>query len=189
MTLRETKSTISRPKNQFHGSGTHSKRKWSRRNGTGPPKAESPVATGAPPAVSPLSGNTGTQRRLQSIADNTKATADNTKKVGPGDIIFKNLPRATGFAWRISGSACHTAISISSGNARSWGHYFRDRRHTGPGISSVTAPTGGAPIFNIIFNDVGKRTDQELERMMRNVVRDAMASTGRINRGSFRDRE
>ncbi|MDK3206258.1 hypothetical protein, partial [Escherichia coli] len=37
---------------------------------------------------------TGTQRRLQSIADNTKATADNTKKVGPGDIIFKNLPRA-----------------------------------------------------------------------------------------------
>lgn len=33
-------------------------------------------------------------RRLQSIDSNTKATADNTKKIGPGDIVFKNLPRA-----------------------------------------------------------------------------------------------
>ncbi|WP_374191063.1 hypothetical protein [Candidatus Symbiopectobacterium sp. 'North America'] len=33
-------------------------------------------------------------RRLQNIDSNTKTTADNTKKIGPGDIIFKNLPRA-----------------------------------------------------------------------------------------------
>lgn len=42
----------------------------------------------------PLTGDNGTMRRLQNIDSNTKATADNTKKIGPGDIIFKNLPRA-----------------------------------------------------------------------------------------------
>jgi TP901 family phage tail tape measure protein len=100
-----------------------------------PKKAESPVTTGAPPAASPLSGNTGTQRRLQSIADNTKATADNTKKVGPGDIIFKNLPRALALRGAYQ-EARYTAISTASGNARSWRHYFSDSSHTGPGIGS-----------------------------------------------------
>ncbi|MBM6456754.1 hypothetical protein JSY09_18265, partial [Klebsiella pneumoniae] len=46
-----------------------------------------------------------------------------------------------------------------------------------------------APFFQLIFNDVGKRSDQELEKMVRTVVRDAMASTRKTNRGSFRDRE
>ncbi|EPP4979581.1 phage tail tape measure protein, partial [Klebsiella pneumoniae] len=44
-----------------------------------------------PPAIT---GDNVTLRRLNSIADNTKATANNTKKIGPGDIVFKNLPRA-----------------------------------------------------------------------------------------------
>ncbi|EPP4979576.1 phage tail tape measure protein, partial [Klebsiella pneumoniae] len=59
-----------------------------------PKKTDSPVIAVPPPSSSPLSGDTGTQRRLNSIADNTKATANNTKKIGPGDIVFKNLPRA-----------------------------------------------------------------------------------------------
>ncbi|HHN8615096.1 TPA: phage tail tape measure protein, partial [Klebsiella quasipneumoniae] len=59
-----------------------------------PKKTDSPVIAGSPPPSSPLSGDTGTQRRLNSIADNTKATANNTKKIGPGDIVFKNLPHA-----------------------------------------------------------------------------------------------
>ncbi|MFB4731570.1 phage tail tape measure protein, partial [Enterobacter hormaechei subsp. steigerwaltii] len=49
---------------------------------------------GAPQPTSPLTGDNGTMRRLQSIDSNTKTTADNTKKIGPGDIVFKNLPRA-----------------------------------------------------------------------------------------------
>jgi hypothetical protein len=52
------------------------------------------VPPGAPQPTSPLTGDNGTMRRLQSIDSNTKATADNTKKIGPGDIVFKNLPRA-----------------------------------------------------------------------------------------------
>jgi hypothetical protein len=46
---------------------------------------------GKPPVIT---GDNGTLRRLNNIADNTKATANNTKKIGPGDIVFKNLPRA-----------------------------------------------------------------------------------------------
>ncbi|EPZ4631722.1 phage tail tape measure protein, partial [Escherichia coli] len=39
--------------------------------------------------------NTGTLRRLSKIADNTGKLVDETKKrIGPGDIVFKNLPRA-----------------------------------------------------------------------------------------------
>ncbi|WP_258787357.1 phage tail tape measure protein [Klebsiella pneumoniae] len=154
-----------------------------------PKKAESPVTTGAPPAASPLSGNTGTQRRLQSIADNTKATADNTKKVGPGDIIFKNLPRALALRGAYQ-EARVTPQSVPRVATPAAGGIISATAATQAPVSApVTAPTGGAPVFNITFNDVGKRTDQELERMMRNVVRDAMASTGRINRGSFRDRD
>ncbi|EFL1993401.1 phage tail tape measure protein, partial [Escherichia coli] len=38
--------------------------------------------------------NTGTLRRLSKIADNTGKLVDETKKrIGPGDIVFKNLPR------------------------------------------------------------------------------------------------
>ncbi|MFP9227896.1 hypothetical protein A0E43_04895 [Pectobacterium cacticida] len=43
----------------------------------------------------PLGNDHGTGRRLQKIADNTAGLLDETKKrIGPGDIVFKNLPRA-----------------------------------------------------------------------------------------------
>ncbi|EGG1131264.1 phage tail tape measure protein [Escherichia coli] len=154
-----------------------------------PKKSDSPITTGAPPAASPLSGNTGTQRRLQSIADNTKATADNTKKVGPGDIIFKNLPRALALRGAYQ-EARVTPQSVPRVATPAAGGIISATAATQAPVSApVTAPTGSAPVFNITFNDVGKRTDQELERMVRNVVRDAMASTNRNNRGSFRDRD
>lgn len=55
-------------------------------------------AVTAPPIAPPspvIAVDTGTQRRLQKIADNTGGMLDETKKrIGPGDIVFKNLPRA-----------------------------------------------------------------------------------------------
>ena len=154
-----------------------------------PKKSDSPVTTGAPPAASPLSGNTGTQRRLQSIADNTKATADNTKKVGPGDIIFKNLPRALALRGAYQ-EARVTPQSVPRVAAPAAGGIISTPAATPAPVSvPVSVPTGGAPVFNLVFNDVGKHTDQELERMVRTVVRDVMANTGRNNRGSFRDRD
>lgn len=154
-----------------------------------PKKTGSPVIAGSPPPSSPLSGDTGTQRRLSSIADNTKATANNTKKIGPGDIVFKNLPRALALRGayqearvipqpvpRVSAAAAGGVLSVPTATQ-------------GSTFAPVAASSGAAPFFQLVFNDVGKRSDQELEKMVRNAVRDAMASTRKVNRGSYRDRE
>lgn len=155
-----------------------------------PEKPASPVTTTAPPVNTPLSGNTGTQRRLQSIANNTKATADNTKKrVGPGDIIFKNLPRALALRGAYQEARISPRAVPRVGAPAAGGIISVPAATAAPVMAPVSASAGGAPVFNLVFNDVGKRTDQELEKMVRTVVRDALASTGRSNRGSFRDRE
>ncbi|HHS9279668.1 TPA: phage tail tape measure protein [Klebsiella michiganensis] len=142
---------------------------------------------GAKPPV--ITGDNGTLRRLNSIADNTKATANNTKKIGPGDIVFKNLPRALALRGayqearvipqpvpRVSAAAAGGVLSVPTVTQ-------------GATSAPVAASSGAAPFFQLVFNDVGKRSDQELEKMVRNAVRDAMASTRKANRGSYRDRE
>ncbi|HBM3129257.1 TPA: phage tail tape measure protein [Klebsiella michiganensis] len=154
-----------------------------------PKKTDSPVIAVPPPSSSPLSGDTGTQRRLNSIADNTKATANNTKKIGPGDIVFKNLPRALALRGayqearvipqpvpRVSAAAAGGVLSVPTATQ-------------GATSAPVAASSGATPFFQLVFNDVGKRSDQELEKMVHNAVRDAMASTRKANRGSYRDRE
>ncbi len=142
---------------------------------------------GAKPPV--VTGDNGTLRRLNSIADNTKATANNTKKIGPGDIVFKNLPRALALRGayqearvipqpvpRVSAAAAGGVLSVPTATQ-------------GATSAPVAASSGAVPFFQLVFNDVGKRSDQELEKMVRNAVRDAMASTRKANRGSYRDRE
>ncbi|HFS1363904.1 TPA: phage tail tape measure protein [Raoultella ornithinolytica] len=139
---------------------------------------------------SPLGGNGGgVQGHLKNIDTNTKATANNTKKVGPGDIVFKNLPRALALRGayqearvipqpvpRVSAAAAGGVLSVPTATQ-------------GATSAPVAASSGAAPFFQLVFNDVGKRSDQELEKMVRNAVRDAMASTRKANRGSYRDRE
>ncbi|WP_371337821.1 phage tail tape measure protein [Klebsiella quasipneumoniae] len=151
------------------------------------PLAQATVSAGTKPPV--ITGDNGTLRRLNSIADNTKATANNTKKIGPGDIVFKNLPRALALRGpyqearvipqpvpRVSAAAAGGILSVPTATQ-------------GATSAPVAAASGAAPFFQLVFNDVGKRSDQELEKMVRNAVRDAMASTRKTNRGSFRDRE
>ncbi|WP_271044698.1 phage tail tape measure protein [Klebsiella pneumoniae] len=151
------------------------------------PLAQATVSAGTKPPV--ITGDNGTLRRLNNIADNTKATANNTKKIGPGDIVFKNLPRALALRGpyqearvipqpvpRVSAAAAGGILSVPTATQ-------------GATSAPVAASSGAAPFFQLVFNDVGKRSDQELEKMVRNAVRDAMASTRKTNRGSFRDRE
>ncbi|HBU4169680.1 phage tail tape measure protein [Klebsiella pneumoniae] len=151
------------------------------------PLAQGTVSAGTKPPV--ITGDNGTLRRLNNIADNTKATANNTKKIGPGDIVFKNLPRALALRGpyqearvipqpvpRVSAAAAGGILSVPTATQ-------------GATSAPVAAASGAAPFFQLVFNDVGKRSDQELEKMVRNAVRDAMASTRKTNRGSFRDRE
>ncbi|MCH0814386.1 phage tail tape measure protein [Klebsiella pneumoniae] len=151
------------------------------------PLAQATVSAGTKPPV--ITGDNGTLRRLNNIADNTKATANNTKKIGPGDIVFKNLPRALALRGpyqearvipqpvpRVSAAAAGGILSVPTATQ-------------GATSAPVAAASGASPFFQLVFNDVGKRSDQELEKMVRNAVRDAMASTRKTNRGSFRDRE
>lgn len=148
-----------------------------------------PNLGGPPPPI--LTGDTGTQRRLGQIADNTKTTADNTKaaakRIGPGDIVFKNLPRA--LALRGAYQEARVMSQPASRIATSPGGVLSVPSATPAATAAPVSPPGGGPVVQVIFNDVGKRTDQELERMVRNALRDAMASTARYNRGSFRDRD
>lgn len=152
-------------------------------------KKEWKPSSTSPKPSTPLGEDNGTLRRLNNIADNTKATANNTKKIGPGDIVFKNLPRALALRGpyqetrvipqpvpRVSATAAGGILSVPTATQ-------------GATSAPVAASSGAAPFFQLVFNDVGKRSDQELEKMVRNAVRDAMASTRKTNRGSFRDRE
>lgn len=154
-------------------------------------------AAGTPVFVGPLqppggvlSGtHSGAAKNLSKIADNTKATADNTKKVGPGDIVFKNLPQALALRGayqearvipqpvpRVSAAAGGGILSVPVATQRSEN-------------APVYAASGGMPDVHIHFHDVGKYTQQELENMMRKIMREEVAGTRRSNRGSFRDRE
>lgn len=138
----------------------------------------------------PLGGETGTQRRLGKIADNTKAIADNTnvsKRIGPGDIIFKNLPRA--LALRGAYQETRVMPQPVPRVAAAAGGVLSVPAATQPASMAPVSAGGAGPTVQIIFQDTGKHTIQELERMARNAVRDAMAGAGRTNRGSFRDRD
>ncbi|MEZ7213864.1 phage tail tape measure protein [Klebsiella spallanzanii] len=152
-------------------------------------KKEWKPSSTTPKPSTPLGEDNGTLRRLNSIADNTKATANNTKKIGPGDIVFKNLPRALALRGayqearvipqpvpRVSAAAAGGVLSVPTATQ-------------GATSAPVAASSGAAPFFQLVFNDVGKRSVQELEKMVHNAVRDAMASTRKVNRGSYRDRE
>lgn len=153
-------------------------------------KAEVYKPAGDKPPV--ITGNNGTMRRLDNIANNTKATADNTKaakRIGPGDIVFKNLPRALALrgAYREARVIPQSVPRVSA--AAAGGVLSVPAATQAPGSAPVFATGGAAPVFNLNFYEVGQHSPRELEKMVRNAVRDAMASTNRNNRGSFRDRE
>lgn len=140
----------------------------------------------------PLGENTGTLRRLNNIANNTKTTADNTKaakRIGPGDIIFKNLPRALALRGAYQEARVYSQSVPRVSAAAAGGVLSVPAATQAPGSPPVSAPAGGAPVFNLNFYEVGQHSPRELEKMVRNAVRDLMASTSRNNRGSFRDRE
>ncbi|SCC61854.1 phage tail tape measure protein [Kosakonia oryziphila] len=149
---------------------------------------DAPAKTPLPMTTPPVIPESGTARRLKEISDNTKTTADNTKKIGPGDIVFKNLPQALALrgAYQearvipqpVPGVAASAAGGVLSVPAATQG-----------AVAAPVAAPSAAPVFQINFNDVGSKSVPELEKMVRDAVRDALATTNRANRGSFRDRD
>lgn len=155
-----------------------------------PKKAETPTASGT---VEPLTGDNGTMRRLSNIADNTKATADNTKRIGPGDIVFKNLPRALAVhgAWqeaRLAGSSVTVAPQLAPVVAAA----------SRPVVEAIRPPVSRSPAgrassggftgdIHVHLHNVMTQNPRELARTVGEMVKAELGKLTRSGRGSFRD--
>lgn len=112
-------------------------------------------AVTAPPIAPPspvIAADTGTQRRLQNIADNTGGMLDETQKqrIGPGDIVFKNLPKALAVhgAWQEAQSTPGASLAQLS---------------TRPAIASASVPIKPAPASLPIGGQGGKQASRQAQ--------------------------
>ncbi|CZV47440.1 phage tail tape measure protein [Enterobacter cloacae] len=150
-----------------------------------------------PPGYTPpLTGDNGTMRRLQSIDSNTKATADNTKKIGPGDIVFKNLPRALAVRgeWNESQLASTTTAGRLSERpavvAASLPVKQAELQPVGRSASNIPVATGGfTGEIHVHLHGVDRQDAREIGRIVADQVSAELARRERFNRGSFKDRD
>ncbi|EIF0348827.1 phage tail tape measure protein [Salmonella enterica] len=154
-----------------------------------PKKAE----TTPPVTVQPLTGDNGTMRRLSNIADNTKATADNTKRIGPGDIVFKNLPRALAVhgAWqeaRMRGSAAVISPQMAPVVAAASRPVVEAIRPPVSRSPAGRAPSGGfTGDIHVHLHNVMTQNPRELARTVGEMVKAELGKLTRTGRGSFLD--
>ncbi|MBJ9164828.1 phage tail tape measure protein [Citrobacter farmeri] len=151
---------------------------------------------GAPQSASPLTADNGTMRRLQNIDSNTRATADNTKKIGPGDIVFKNLPRALAVRgeWKESQLASTTTAGRLSERPSVVAASLPVRQAELPPVSrsasNLPVATGGfTGEIHVHLHGVDRQDAREIGRIAADAVNAEMARLARLNRGSFKDRD
>ncbi|EIT5899339.1 phage tail tape measure protein [Salmonella enterica] len=151
----------------------------------------SPVSDDNKPPV--ITGDNGTMRRLSNIADNTKATADNTKRIGPGDIVFKNLPRALAVhgAWqeaRMRGSAAVISPQLAPVVAAVSRPVVEAIRPPVSRVPADRAPSGGfTGDIHVHLHNVMTQNPRELARTVGEMVKAELGKLTRTGRGSFRD--
>lgn len=163
---------------------------------TGKNNTGNPPPPGAPQPTSPLTGDNGTMRRLQSIDSNTKTTADNTKKIGPGDIVFKNLPRALAVRGEWKESQLASTVRNNGLSAR-------------PAVVAASLPVKQAELLpvsrsarnipvasggftgeiHVHLHGVDRQDPREMGRIIADQVSAELARRERLNRGSFKDRD
>ena len=161
-----------------------------------PKKAEVPKGD-ASPNEKPITGDKPL-RRLGEIADNTKGLLDEEKRkrVGPGDIVFKNLPPALAVReeWQES-RLVHQSVSarpiIAAGEpvvlqAPALKPVRRDKVKR-----AATAAQGGvfSGEIHVHLHDVRSDNPRELARLVGEAVREEMDKRRRADRGSFRDND
>ncbi|EAP0170052.1 phage tail tape measure protein [Salmonella enterica] len=151
----------------------------------------SPVSDGNKPPI--ITGDNGTLRRLGNIADNTKATADNTKRIGPGDIVFKNLPRALAVRgeWqesRLAASRITVAPKLAPVVAAASRPVVEAiRRPVGGNSGRTAAAVGFGGDIHVHLHNVVTQNPRELARMVGEAVKAELNKLTRTGRASFLD--
>ena len=159
---------------------------------------EKPASKGSAPPPDVLGGNSGTERRLGQIADNTKGLLDEEKRkrVGPGDIVFKNLPPALA----VRGEWQESRLVRQSVSARPIIAAGEPVVLQAPALKAVrrdevkraaAAAQGGSfsGEIHVHLHDVQSDNPRELARLVGEAVRAEMDKQRRAVRGSFRDND
>lgn len=160
--------------------------------------SEKPASKGSAPPPNVLGGNSGTERRLSQIADNTKGLLDEEKRkrVGPGDIVFKNLPSALA----VRGEWQESRLVRQSVSARPIIAAGEPVVLQAPALKPVrrdevkraaAAAQGGvfSGEIHVHLHDVRSDNPRELARLVGEAVRAEMDKRRRADRGSFRDND
>lgn len=157
------------------------------------PKKVDTGTTTPPGTDKPLTPDQGTLRRLSNIADNTKATADNTKRIGPGDIVFKNLPRALAVRgeWqesRLAASRITVAPKLAPVVAAASRPVVEAiRRPVGGNSGRTVAAAGFGGDIHVHLHNVVTQNPRELARLVGEAVKAEMNKLTRTGRASFLD--
>lgn len=160
--------------------------------------SEKPASKGSAPPPSVLGGSSGAERRLSQIADNTKGLLDEEKRkrVGPGDIVFKNLPPALAVRgeWqesRLVRQSVSTRPIIAAGEP-----VVLQAPALKPvrGSEDKRAAAAAQGVFfsgeiHVHLHDVQGENPRELARLVGEAVRAEMDKQRRAIRGSFRDND
>ncbi|MBZ7263994.1 phage tail tape measure protein [Klebsiella oxytoca] len=157
-----------------------------------------PASKDSAPPPSVLGGDSGTERRLGQIADNTKGLLDEEKRkrIGPGDIVFKNLPPALTVRdeWqesRLVRQSVSARPVIAAGEplikqAPSWQAVRRNE---------IKRPSGAVPAdgfsgeIHVHLYGIKSDNPRDLARLVGEAVRTEMDKQQRAARSSFRDHD
>ncbi|WP_100030699.1 phage tail tape measure protein, partial [Escherichia coli] len=157
--------------------------------------------------------NTGTLRRLSKIADNTGKLVDETKKrIGPGDIVFKNLPRALAVRgeWQerkiaqvskpapamnitpvVPALLPPALVPVVAASSRPVAEAIRSPVASVPAASRNREPAvsrfGGE--IHVHLHNVVTQNPRELAKLVGEMVRAEMERRARAGRGSFYDKD
>ena len=157
--------------------------------------------------------NTGTLRRLSKIADNTGKLVDETKKrIGPGDIVFKNLPRALAVRgeWQerkiaqvskpapainitpvVPAPLPPALIPVVAASSRPVAEAIRSPVASVPATSRNREPvaSGFGGEIHVHLHNVVTQNPRELAKLVGEMVRAEMERRARAGRGSFYDKD
>ncbi|HBA7647063.1 TPA: phage tail tape measure protein [Escherichia coli] len=157
--------------------------------------------------------NTGTLRRLSKIADNTGKLVDETKKrIGPGDIVFKNLPRALAVRgeWQerkiaqvskpapainvtpvVPAPLPPALVPVVEASSRPVAEAIRSPVASVPVTSRNREPvaSGFGGEIHVHLHNVVTQNPRELAKLVGEMVRAEMERRARAGRGSFYDKD